>query len=1170
MTSAISTANRILSVCFSACLLPLLFISCSRGDHDKLFREVPSDISGITFNNSLTENYAYNMLMFSNFYTGGGVGVLDVNNDGLQDIFLGGNQVSSKLYLNKGELQFEDITAEAGVETDRWITGISIVDINADGFDDIYLSVSGFVSLGKTENLLFINNKDNTFTEMGSAYGLDEKAQTTHTSFFDYDRDGDLDAFMAINPTDFTLFYMNRVKRPSLNGEAKSTDKLYENQGDGTFRDVSHEAGIKIEGYSLGLNTYDFNGDGWTDIFVTNDFITNDILYLNKGDGTFENALKTAFDVTSYASMGNDVADINNDGQPDLFTLDMLPEDNQREKILVNTTNYNFYQMVLKLGYHPQFSRNILQLNNGDGTFSEIGQLAGISRTDWSWSPLFADFDNDGFQDLHVTNGFRRELGNLDYINYNTHSPFVNPGSDIQKQIDEIHNTPGIPLPNYSFRNTGDLNFVNTTEEWGFEKPTYSNGSAVADLDNDGDLDLVINNVDMPAMLYENRSDEKGNHFVKVKLKFRGANPDAVGAKVYLEREGGRQLQTVNPYRGYLSSSEKILHFGLGDSSGNSRLKVIWPDGEQTLHHLKEADSFLEIAYSDQEAVVEAGSEVSGTPLFTDITEQSGLIFTHREDNQVDFHQQFLLPQQHSKLGPGLAVGDVNDDGYEDCYVGGAKGQSGRLFLQQKGGTFSESKITFDPQFEDMGCLFFDFDQDGDLDLYVASGGTGAKIGSGSYTDRLYVNDGMGNFKRSEGILPDLDVSTGTVTASDFDKDGDLDLFVGGRILPGAYPMPGSSFLLVYEDGKFVDKTGEIAPELQDIGMVSQGLWTDYDGDEDLDLIVVGEWMPVTLFQNQNGKLRNQTHELGLSDTSGFWNSISASDINQDGRIDYFLGNLGANNTYRINGESPLTIIAKDFDQNGSVDPILFKEYIDGVHPVASRDAFLSQLPQMRLKYPNYESYSRVDKETLFDNPGVWEDGLELKAYTAHHSYLLNLGNDSLVLDRMPNLAQFAPVFGTVVLDLNRDGKEEVLMTGNLFSNNVVDGPYCSSRGALMEFDSKGIQVVRGNPSNGFLLNGDRKSLGMITLDDGQLAVISCTNDGAVSLLRFNRAIEIEKFQPKEYKVIISLDDGKELVRESYYGSGYLSQGSRALVLPENWKALRFYDPGGISRTILK
>ncbi|GGD38881.1 hypothetical protein GCM10011361_02530 [Muriicola marianensis] len=1110
------------------------------------------------------------MLMFSNFYTGSGVGILDVDNDGLKDIFLGGNQVSSKLYLNKGELQFQDITATAGVETDRWITGISIVDINADGYDDIYLSVSGFISLGKTENLLYINNGDNTFTEMGAEYGLNEKAQTTHTSFFDYDRDGDLDAFMAINPTDFTLFYMNRVKRPSLNGEAKSTDKLYENLGDGTFRDVSLEAGIKIEGYSLGLNTYDFNGDGWTDIYVTNDFITNDILYLNKGDGTFENALKSSFDVTSYASMGNDVADINNDGLPDLFTLDMLPEDNQREKILVNTTNYNFYQMVLKLGYHPQFSRNILQLNNGDGTFSEIGQLAGISRTDWSWSPLFADFDNDGLLDLHVTNGFRRELGNLDYINYNTHSPFVNPGSDIQKQIDEIHKTPGIPLPNYSFRNTGDLSFVNTTNEWGFEKPTYSNGSAVADLDNDGDLDLVINNVDMPAMLYENRSNKNGNHFVKVKLKYEGANPDAVGAKVYLEREGGKQLQTVNPYRGYLSSSDKSLHFGLGDSPGEFRFNIIWPNGEQTYHALNSVDSLQEIEFSIQEPLVDSGSETSETPLFTDITEISGLTYTHREDNHVDFHQQFLLPHQHSKLGPGLAVGDVNNDGYEDCYVGGAKGQPGKLFIQQKGNTFMESAVLFDPQYEDMGCLFLDFDQDGDLDLYVASGGTGAKLGTGSYVDRLYVNDGRGNFTRSEGLIPELDVSTGTVTASDFDKDGDLDLFVGGRIQPGAYPLPTSSYLLVNQNGKFEDKTGEIAPELRDIGMISQGLWTDYDGDEDLDLILVGEWMPITFFQNQNGRLSNQTRALGLTETSGFWNSISASDINQDGRIDYILGNLGANNTYRINSESPLTLIAKDFDENGSVDPLLFKEYVDGIHPVASRDAFLSQLPQMRLKYPNYRSYSRVDQQTLFDDPGIWEGGLELKAYTAHHSYLLNLSNDSLVLDWMPNEAQFAPIFGSLVLDTNRDGKEEVLLTGNLFSNNVVDGPYCSFRGALMEYNPHGIRVTRGNSGNGFLLGGDRKSLGLITLGDGQLAVISCTNDGAVSVLRFNREIEMEKFRPEENKVIISLSNGKKLVREGYYGSGYLSQGSRIVILPENWQKLTFYNPEGGSRTITR
>lgn len=1153
------------------CLSIGLLFSCTDRKPDTLFREIAPSESGITFSNDLTESYDHNMLMFSNFYTGGGIGILDVNKDGLQDLFFGGNQVSSKLYLNQGGLKFKDITEEAGISTDRWITGISVVDINADGYDDIYLSVSGFVSSGNTENLLFINNQDNSFSEMAAAYGLNDKAQTTHTSFFDYDRDGDLDAFMAINPTDFSLFYMNRVKKPAIKGEARSTDKLYENLGNGKFREVSKEAGILFEGYSLGLNTSDVNDDGWVDVYVTNDFITNDILYINQGDGTFTNALKSAFDITSYASMGNDIADINNDGLLDLYTLDMLPEDSYREKILVNTTNYNFYQMVLNLGYHPQFTRNMLQLNNGDGTFSEIGHLAGVSRTDWSWSPLFADFDNDGFKDLHVTNGFRRELGNLDYINYNEYSPFVNPGSSIQKQIDEINTTPGIPLKNYAYKNQGDLSFVNTTEAWGFTKPTYSNGSAVGDLDNDGDLDLVINNIDMPAMLYENLTDKENQHFLKVKLQYEGANPNAIGARVFLEQQHTNQMVELNPYRGYLSSCDRTVHFGLGTSEDTSRLKVVWPNSKISYHELAALDSTISITYARQ-----AGDntipnmEASTSPLFTDITVESGLDFVHQENNQVDFHKQFLLPHQHSKLGPGIAVADVNSDGYEDCFIGGAKGQSGKLFLQLQNGTFSASETQFDPQFEDMGCLFFDFDGDGDKDLYVASGGTWAEKQSEAYQDRLYENDGTGQFRLTKEALPEMNISTGSVNAADFDGDGDLDLFVGGRIIPESYPLPPSSFLLENIGGRYVDKTKELAPSLSGIGMVSQGLWTDFDADNDLDLILVGEWMPVTVLENKEGKFVNSTEALQLAKTTGFWNSITTADLNQDGRMDYLLGNLGANNTYGISTETPLLLKAKDFDQNGSVDPILFKEYVDGFHPVASRDAFLSQLPNMRLKYPNYESYAHVSENNLFEDPNAWEADLELTAYTAHNAVLMNHDRDSLSLESLSNEAQFAPVFGTLSIDMNKDGMDEILLTGNLFSNNVVDGPFCSSLGAVLDYQNGDIKVLRGDTGNGFILKGDRKALALIRLADGGLALVSTQNNEEVSLIRVNADYETQLFDPMEHKAVIKLNNGKELLREAYYGSGYLSQSSRLVVLPDSWEEIRFYNAKGETRTIKK
>ena len=1149
-------------------LLLLLAVSCQQSTDNTLLRLVPGSRSGIEFSNDLRETYGENMLLFSNFYTGGGVGIIDINNDNLPDIIFGGNQVSSRLYLNKGGLKFKDITESAGIVTDRWVTGISVVDINSDGYDDFYLSVSGLSNISKTNNQLFINNGDNTFTDQAAAYGLDEKEQTTHTSFLDYDQDGDLDAFMAINPSDFSLFYMGQIKKRKLNGEARSTDKLFENLGNGTFKDVSKQAGIGSEGYSLGVNTGDFNSDGLPDIFVSNDFIFNDILYINNGDGSFTNELNSNVNVSSYASMGNDAADINNDGNIDFITLDMKPEDSYREKLLVSASSYNTYKRTLSLGYHPQFTRNMLQINNGDGTFSEIGQLAGISKTDWSWSSLFIDLDNDGFKDLFISNGFRRELGNLDYINYNEFSPFTNPGSDLQSQIDGINNAPGIAIPNYVYKNNGDLTFTNKVEEWGLELPTYSNGAASVDLDLDGDLDLVVNNIDMEASVYENLSNKKfNNHYIDVQLVEYQGNRTPLGSKIFVYTNGKQQMIEVNPYRGYLSSIERKAHFGLGDNiSSVDSVKVYWPDGRLSMLTAVGIDTIINVAYASSSTLQNSTlHKESSDQLFTDITSSAKLNFRHQENNQVDFHKQFLLPHQHSKLGPGIAVGDVNGDGYDDCYIGGAHGQSGQLFIQQADGTFTK-KWSAGSDYEDMGALFFDFDRDGDNDLYVASGGTHAYDIPENFEDRLYINDGRGNFEMSTGVIPKNGRSSSSVSASDFDKDGDLDLFIGGRIKPREYPSAPTSVILKNEGGRFIEVTEQVAPGLKNIGMVTQGLWTDYDNDNDVDLVVVGEWMPITLFENNNGQLTDKTSQLGLAQQTGWWNSITASDQNSDGRLDYILGNLGANNEYDISGENPLVLYSKDFDNNGSIDPILTKRYIDGEYPIASRDRFLSQLTYLKSNYTSYESYAVTKTKELFTEED-WQDVTIHEAATFDNSILMNFGKDSLQRLSLPKELQIAPIFGSVSVDITQNGTEEAIISGNFYSNNASNGPIASSTGALLRRTESDYSVTRGH-DNGLNYRGDRKALATIELANGHLAIVSTVNDNDVSLHKIESQFATQRYEEDEFKAIITLQDGREILRESYYGSGYLSHNSRLLILPQDWETVSFYKFTGEQRLV--
>ena len=1082
------------------------FISCQQ--EAPLFKKWNSSHTGIDFTNEVIEDEINHVLNFTNFYTGAGVGVADFNRDGLQDIFFGANMESSRLYLNRGDFKFDNVTKSAKVTTDRWITGVSVVDINRDGWPDIYLSVSGHGIDKSRKNILFINQgalTDQgegliTFEENAELYGLADDAQNTHASFFDYDLDGDLDMFSIINPTDYKLHDVNSIKSKKLNGEAMSTDKLYRNNGDMTFTDVSSEAGILIEGYSLGMSVSDVNLDGWIDVYVTNDFLTNDILYINNQDGTFSDQASSMMKHTSFASMGIDIADMNNDGYSDIFVLDMFPEDNYREKMIMSADNYDRFEYMIKADYQAQYSRNTLQLNNGSNHFSEIGQFSGIQQTDWSWSALFSDFDHDGLKDLFITNGFSRDMGSLDYINYANANPFGDPESKLKEQLKKISEQPATSIPNYLFKNRGQLKFSNKAKEWGLDEPTVSHGAAYADLDNDGDMDLIVSNVSQEALVYENRSNQNVNtHYLQIQL-IENEKHLKNGAKVYIYHSDKTQYVEQNVYRGYLSSVDERIHFGTGKSSIIDSINVIWSDGSMNRLVDVETDRLIEIAYEDATKIDYDYPKKEKSISFESLQLESIRDYSHEEDIQVDFYEQSLLPHQHSMQGPHISVADINDDDLEDFFIGGAAGYAAVLFMQQIDGSFKPNKFPYHADREDVGSLFFDADGDGDKDLYVVSGSVVNSDDHDIYQDRLYLNDG-GEFRYVENALPEMNSSGSCVVAEDYDQDGDLDLFIGGRVTPGTYPKIPRSYLLENHKGLFKNITSE---RMSEVGMISTAIWTDFDVDGEQDLMLTGEFMPITIFLKKDGEFNDK---IEIENSSGWWNDIAAGDFDHDGDEDYILANAGLNMRLKAGDTEPIRIYANDFDQNGSIDPIM-THFVNGIeHPVVSRDKIVNQIPAIKNRFQDYHSYASASFQDLFKSAEK-EGMMILEADHFESSYIENIGQGKYELHALPLSIQLSTIQDILIQDINDDRHLDAILIGNNYSPDVSLGRIDAFRGAVMLGKGDGTFQIENGDDTGMIVAGDARCIVELKSADGESKYIVGNNKGPIEVFKKNKIHE--------------------------------------------------------------
>ncbi len=1056
-----------------------------------LFTLLSAGKTRVDFNNALTEGLNTNVMAYEYFYNGGGVAVGDVNGDGWDDLYFTGNMTPNKLYLNKGQetpMLFQDITQQAGVagREGPWTTGVTMADVNGDGWLDIYVCYSGNMRPEKRANQLFINQGVDSlgmphFQEKAQEYGLASMATSTQAVFFDYDRDQDLDMFL-LNHSPFPLPVLDEVTTAEiLKKEDPNNGVRLFNNDQGKFKDVTRKAGISSSSlsYGLGAGIADLNGDLWPDIYISNDYAVPDFLYINNRNGTFTDEIKDQMGHTSHFSMGNDIADINNDGLPDIYTLDMLPEDNRRQKLLFAPDNYELFNLNLRVGFHYQYMRNMLHTNNGNGNFSEIGQLAGISNTDWSWASLLADYDNDGWKDLFVTNGYVRDYTNMDFIKYMGDFTQGKEGKLKREDVLKlVYQMPSSNVANYIYKNKGGITFSNMKNQWGMTLPSNSNGAAYSDLDHDGDLDLVVSNINKPAFIFQNESDNQLNHhYLQLALRGAGHNTQGIGAKVTIYHQGKKQYLEQMPTRGYQSSVSPVLHFGLGEIATIDSLHIVWPSGKQQWLTALPADQTLTL--SEEEAKKPLDTNGKTETIYREVA--SPLPFEHQKNAINDFKRQPLMVNPLSFSGPCMAKGDVNGDGLEDVYVGGASGQSGQLYLQRNRSTFIHhpTKAFEEDQIsEDTDAIFFDANGDGSLDLYVSSGGYGNFMPEDpALQDRLYLNDGQGNFTKNLQALPSMLTSTSCASVSDINQDGYPDLFIGGRVVPGRYPESPRSYLLLNDGkGNFQDKTQQLSPALQQLGMVTDASWVDVNGDQQEDLIVVGEWMPVMVWINAKGQLTDRTSDYFDKKYSGWWNTLLVEDLNKDGHPDLVVGNMGLNTQCKASDQEPAELFYKDFDDNGSVDPI-FCFYIQGKsYPSVTRDELLDQMSMMRTRFPSYKSYADAQMKDIFTEEEL-QDVQQLQANHLKTIYFESNGEGTWKEKPLPLEVQSSPVFTITPLDYNQDGASDLLLCGNINEARLRFGNCDANYGILLQGDKQGDFTYVPQHQSGLEVQGDVRSV---------------------------------------------------------------------------------------------